>query len=94
MPQAVPRSDRAQASPRSLRIPAHARYSEIVWPQAVTPGRETFTHDVYVSSACVGTAGAGVRACTGRPGARKILNLLLEAYSGKEIELGVTCCDR
>ena len=63
----------------------HARYSEIVWPQAVTPGRETFTHDVYVSSACVGTAGAGVRACTGRPGARKILNLLLEGYSGKEI---------
>ena len=50
------------------------------------PGRERFIHNVYVSGACVGTARTAIRACKVRPGARKSLKVLLEAYSGKEIE--------
>jgi hypothetical protein len=52
---------------------------------AVTPEHETFIHDAYVSSACVGTARIVTRACTGRAGARVALNLAYEGYSGKEI---------
>ena len=49
------------------------------------PGDERFTHDVHMSSACIGTASSGIRAYTGHPGARAALKVLLEAYSGKEI---------
>ena len=61
------------------------RCSEIVWWLAAMPGRERFIHNVYVSGACVGTARTATRACKVRPGARKSLKVLLEAYSGKEI---------
>ena len=63
----------------------YTRCSEIVQPLAVTSDHETFTHDVYMSGAYVGTAGTRVRACTGRLEVRVTLNLLLEGYSGKEI---------
>lgn len=71
----------AQGSPRSLRIWAYARYSEIVYTLTDTPDRERFIYDVYVSGACIGTDTTGVRACTDRPGARVILKVRGEPYS-------------
>ena len=69
-----------------MGVHENTRCSEIVWPLVVMPKHEPFTYDVYVSGLCVRTAGTGNRGCKGHPGACVTLNLLLEGYSGKEIE--------
>ena len=50
------------------------------------PDDDRFIHDAYVSGACVGAASTGVWSFKGRPWAGASLNLLLEGYSGKEIQ--------